>query len=123
MTTSSDLNTVAVDLAEAALLADVRVAATVEQSAARIEDQAKEWAPRKRLPYYARTVTHDVTVEPGAVVAEIGPDKDINGQAGLAHIFEYGTATLAPRAHLGPALDRESPAFVSRLEDVAGDIL
>lgn len=119
----SELNTLAHDLTEAGLLAGVRALKVVEKSAQRIEDQAKEWAPRKRLPHLANTITHDVTVQPGMVVGEIGFDRDVNGQARLAHLFEYGTSDMAPRASIGPAFDLESPAFVAGLEDAAGEIL
>lgn len=121
----SELNELVRDLEHGGLLAGVRAAKVVEDSSQRVEDQAKEWAPRKRVPHYARTITHDVTVGAGSIVGEIGPDADVNGQAKLAPIFEYGVASrgFAARAHMGPALDREIPNFIDGLGDAAGRIL
>jgi hypothetical protein len=119
----SELNTLAADLTEAGVLVGVRSLKVVDASAQRIEEQARTFAPRKNLPHYAKTITHDVTVEGDHIVGEIGPDKDVNGQARLAHLFEYGTSHLAPRSHLGPALDREGPAFIAALAEIAGKIL
>lgn len=119
----NDLNVLAHDLTEAGALIGARAVEVIEQSAQRVEDQAKVWAPRKRLEHYAETITHDLEVDAGVIAAEIGPDKTINGQARLAHIFEYGTATLAPRAHLGPALDLEAPKLTAELEHIAGSVL
>jgi hypothetical protein len=119
---TSDLNVLAVDLAQAGLAAAGRAMVVVEDSSQRIEDQGREWAPKTGLPHYARTITHDVTVEGLAIVGEIGPDPAVNGQALLAHILEYGSANNAPFAHLGPALDRETPNFVDTMAE-AGDRL
>lgn len=119
----SDLNTLAADLAVAGATAGLRIVRVLEESASRIEADAKLFAPRKRLPRYAGTINHAVTVHPGMVEAEIGADADVNGQAKLAPIFEYGTATNAPEAHHGPAFDREVPNFVTKVADVGGQLL
>lgn len=78
-------------------------------------------------PGYPRTITYDVDdlgVGVG-VTAEIGPDKDLGGQAHLGHLleYEYGTPWSAPRQHLGPALDRWSPDFVDGQQKAAHDAL
>lgn len=119
----SELDVLAADLSQAGISAGFKVARVVEEWGQDVETQAREWAPRKRLPHYARTITHDVTVVGSAVVGEVGPDKQVNGQASLAHIFEYGTSDLAPRAHVGPAHDRAIPGTVRKLEKLGGDIL
>ena len=119
----SELDTLAADLSQAGVLAGFKVAKVVEEWGVEVEEQAREWAPRKRLPHYAKTITHDVTIEGGVVVGEVGPDADINGQAKLAHIFEFGTSDFAPRAHVGPAHDRAIPGAVRKISDLGGDIL
>lgn len=118
-----DLNRLAADLSDAGVRIGWRVHGIVEETAGEIEEQAKEWAPRKRLPHYARTINHTTTIEPGAVVAEIGPDADVNGQAKLGPVFEYGTAETAPRAHVGPSFDRSIPGFTTKIADAGGKIL
>jgi hypothetical protein len=120
---ASEMDHLIGDLTGAGLLAGARAVAVVKASAKRIEDQAKEWAPRRRLPHYARTITHDIEIGAGKVTAEIGPDSDVNRQANLAPIFEYGTSRVGPRAHMGPALDRETPKFEKGVEDVGGGLL
>lgn len=119
----SELNNLAVDLSGAGVLAGIRVLGAMEKSAERIETDARAWAPRKRMPRYARTITHDIAVGAGEIVAEIGPDAEVNGQAKLAPIFEYGTSEVAPRAHVGPALDREIPTFVDAVKEIGGSVL
>lgn len=119
---NDDLDMLAADLARAGVFAGTRAVTVLEESAARIEAHARDQAPRTRLPHLAATITHDVTVG-ASIVAEIGADKDVNGQAKLAHIFEYGTSALPPRPFLGPALDLEEPRFASGIEDITGRIL
>lgn len=119
----SEINTLAADIAEAGVTAGFKIVGVVEDSCRKVEEQAKSFAPRKRLPHYAGTITHDVTVGAGEIVGEVGPDADVNGQAKLAPIFEYGTAEFAPRAHMGPAFDREVPEFVRRVAAIGGGLL
>lgn len=78
-------------------------------------------------PDYPRKITYDVDdrgVGAGSG-AEIGPEKDLGGQAHLGHLleYEYGTPWSAPRPHLGPALDRWTPDFVAGQEKAAADAL
>lgn len=120
---TSDLDHLAVDLAAAGAAVAVKVVPALEHSAQNIEDQAREWAPKTRTPHYPATITHDVTPGVAGPVAEIGPDKNINGQAKLAHLFEYGSVNNAPFAHIGPAFDREVPDFVEAVGVAGGDVL
>src|SRR5690606_6360473 len=111
----NDLDRLAADLTEAGVLAGVKAAKALDDVGRDLRDEARRLAPGARggrAKHYPKTITHDVTVEPAAVVVEVGPDKNINGQAKLGHIFEYGSVNNAPHAHLGPALDRVSPEFV-----------
>lgn len=123
----SELNRLAADLSHAGVRAAFAVRPALEQSARRIEDDAKRFAPRSArtsLPHYADTINHDVSVgADGHLVAEIGPDRTVNGQAKLANILEYGTSKMAPHAHLGPALDREGPLFVLAVKEIGGGVL
>jgi hypothetical protein len=119
----SELNQLAADLTKAGLTAGVKAVAVAEQSGRELRDEARRLAPRKRLPHYAETITDEVTVEPGAVVVEVGPEA--RGQGKLGHILERGAPATGfpPHAHLGPALDRVTPAFVRRVADIGGDVL
>lgn len=119
----SEINDLAADIAEAGVLAGFKIVAVVEESCQKVEADAKAFAPRKNLPHYARTITHDVTIGAGEIVGEVGADADINGQAKLAPILEWGTDKFPPHAHHGPVFDREVPNFVKRVSDVGGNLL
>lgn len=120
-----ELDTLAADLTHAGLLAGVRVLAVVEDASAKIEHEAKSLAPRTRLPHLAGTINHDVTIEAGKIVGEIGTDAEVNGQAYLAHIFEYGAPAknLGPRPFVTPPVDHVEPSFIAAVEAVGGQIL
>lgn len=123
MTDFSDLNDLEADLRQAGVIAGVKALKVVEDSCQRIEEAARPWVPRKRLPHLANTLNHDVTVEGGAIVGEVGFDRTVNKQANLAHLFEYGTSKLAPRASIGPAFDIEQPTFAKNIEEIGGEVL
>jgi hypothetical protein len=118
---ASSLNVLAVDLAGAGPEAVARSGVELAKSAQRVQDMARDLAPRGHLPHYAATITWDASVD--GLDVEIGPDRQINGQAKLAHILEYGSVNNAPFAHLGPAFDREVPDLVEHLADAAGRTL
>lgn len=123
MTDFSELHDLEADLRQAGITAGLRAAKAVEESAQRIEDDARANAPRKRLPHYARTITHDVTIGGGMIVGEIGPDREVNPSADLFWVLEVGRSHSAPRPHLWPAADREEPKFVQSIERIGGEIL
>nr|WP_297424786.1 HK97-gp10 family putative phage morphogenesis protein [uncultured Actinotalea sp.] len=53
----------------------------------------------------------------GVLEAEIGPS------ASYGAFVEFGTSRQAPQAYMGPALDRNAPAFVAAMEQLAGEVL
>jgi HK97 gp10 family phage protein len=110
---SDDLRRLVADLTQAGTKVNAAAAVVVAASAKRVQADARSRAPRKRLPHYARSITHEVRSGMGGVVAEIGPEK--GGQGSLAHLFEHGSANTAPKPHLGPALDAEESAFIAAL--------
>ena len=99
------------------------VAAVVRKGALNIKNESRQMiSGLAHAPLYPQSITYDVTGDGrfGSVEAEIGPDKD-KPQGALGNILEYGTANNAPFAHLGPALDRETPRFVKALEKIVGE--
>lgn len=106
------------DFTKAGLMAGLRAAKVVEDSSRKTRDMARQLAPRTGLPHYANAITYEVTIDGLSVTGEVGPER--GGQGSLAHILEFGTSRTPPHAHLGPALDYETPAFVKRLGDIAG---
>lgn len=121
---NDDLDRLEHDLRHAGLLAGIRAVPVLHRAANNIKQDAQDHAPQSPvIRHYKDTITYDVTVEASAIVAEIGPDRERNGQAKLANILELGTSTLPPRPHLHPALDREAPKFEQYLAELAGGLL
>lgn len=120
-----DLHTLAVDLEKAGLTIGVRILPVLHRGANNIVRDARENAPgadgNGPAKHYPRTITYDIDAGPGSVAAEIGPDREVNGQAKLGNIFEYHPEK-GGRAHLEPALDRGVPKFEAYAADVAGHL-
>lgn len=117
----SDLDRLAADLTQAGVRAGLEAYGVADVAGRALRDEARRLAPKRRLPYYAEAITHDVEVGLGKVSVEVGPEK--GGQGSLGHILEDGTATSPPRKHLGPALDRIGPEFARRVARMGGDLL
>lgn len=122
-----DLHTLAVDLIEGGATVGLRILPVLHRGANNIVRDARAHAPgaggtgaAKRYP---STITYDIDINAGSVAAEIGPDRDLNGQAKLGNIFEYGTSAQPPHPHLDPALDRESPKFEAYAAEAASKFL
>ena len=114
------INEVIADFTKAGLLAGVRTAAVLEESGQEIVKEARRLAPKTGLPHYASKIGHDVEVEKGAIVLEVGVER--GGQGSLAHLLEFGTSRTPPHAHLGPAFDREIPNTLKNLAEVLGKV-
>lgn len=121
----SDLDHLARDFAFAAgKLAD-RVHHVLEESGERIVAEARGLAPKgPPAQHYPDTITADVSLgDKASLVLEVGPDRQKNGQAKLGNIFEYGTSTLPPKAHLGPAGEHELPNLEEHLAEAGSKVL
>ncbi|HEY9474268.1 MAG TPA: hypothetical protein VIS06_10505 [Mycobacteriales bacterium] len=113
----SALNAAIISAAEDAL-PDTRKALQV--NAQKVRDDARRFASGLRhAPLYPYAITYDTRVGVGWAEAVIGPDKD-RPQGALGNILEYGTTKNPPYAHLGPALDRNTPDLVRGLGLVIG---
>jgi HK97 gp10 family phage protein len=111
---ASELNRLAVDLGNAGQSAGERASQVVRKSAARVESEAKMFAP----------------VDTGNLRNSIGTDIDPDGlgavvgpTASYGVFLEFGTSRMAPRAFLGPAFDRAQPDFITALEQIAREVL
>jgi len=108
----SGLNRLAVDLGNAPARVVPLVRAVLEKSSADIERDAKLFAPVDTGNLRASIST---TIK--GLSAEIGPTANYGG------FVEFGGATRAPAAYLGPAYDRHAGAFADALGKVVGGIL
>jgi hypothetical protein len=59
---------------------------------------------------YPASISYDVHEVPGAIEAEIGPDKE-KPQGPLGNLLEYGSAHNPPHNDGGRALEAEEPRF------------
>lgn len=120
-----DLHTLAVDLETAGLTIGLRVLPVLHRGANNIVRDARENAPGAGetgpARRYPSTITYDIDVGPRSLAAEIGPDRELNGQAKLGVIFEYHPEK-GGRPHLEPALDREAPNFEHWVAETAGHL-
>ena len=113
----NDIEALVTDLRRASRRAQQDARGVIQQATIRVRDEARQLAPKRGLPHYARSISAETTTQGGTIVGEVGPEK--GGQGSLGHLLEYGTSRTAPRPHLAPALDHEEP----RLDDALADIL
>lgn len=116
----SGLNEVVSDLSAASATAGAKARAVVQKGALNVKQDAQRFSSGLRhAPLYPASITYETAVKRLGIEALIGPDKD-RPQGALGNLLEYGSANNPPFAHMGPALDRESPRFVKAIEDIAG---
>jgi HK97 gp10 family phage protein len=109
----SELNRLAADMGKAGGAVGAKTARVVEGTAVRVEADAKAFAPVDTGNLRA-SIGHEVTGDGRNSVIEA----EIFATASYAVWVEGGTSRMAPRAFLGPALDRNTPGFVEAMEQV-----
>lgn len=108
----AELNTLAVDLGRVPAKIVPLALAILEKSSADIERDAKIFCPVATGNLRA-SISRDVM----GLTAEIGPT------ASYGAYVEFGGATRAPAAYLGPAFDRHAGQFNLAMGKIAGDVL
>ena len=120
---TSDLDRLIIDLGKAPAKAAVGMRAVIKKGAANVKADAQRRATGiGHAPDYPKSISFDLRSHLDGLEAIIGPDKDLR-QGALGNILEYGTSKNEPRPHLGPALERETPAVVKYTEQLAGGLL
>jgi len=95
----------------------------VSKGSLNVKNRARDLAPKgPHTPYYAASITYDVTVKQGDIVGEVGPAHG-KAQWGLGNLLEYGSKNNAPHPHHEPALDEEEPRFYAASEQLAADLV
>lgn len=110
--TVRQLNTLAIDLGNAAAGARELAGVAVRKTAADVEADAKLLAPVD-TGFLRNSIGTDMREDSGGVEAEIGPTAEYG-----AHV-EYGTSRAAPQAYLGPAFDRHAHELETALTQIA----
>lgn len=112
------LNQLQADLKLAGGKAAVRAALVVKKTAHDIEATAKQFAPvdTGNLRASISTDIHSDALH-ATVEAEIGPTAEYGAYV------EFGTSRMAPRAYMGPALDRHSGAFELAMGQITQGLL
>lgn len=114
---SDDAMALAEDLAAAPFRLEGAVDKVVEKGALNIKtDWRKRASGMAHMPQYPYSIGYDRTYAPGAVGAEIGPDKS-RPQGPLGNIDEFGTSKQPGHQRGAAALAAEEPRFVAALED------
>jgi HK97 gp10 family phage protein len=110
-----DVNTIAVQLHRKSRRVGAQGAVVLRAAALRVEATAKLFAP----------------VDTGHLKSTIGPpvysgdgrgggmEAAISATAAYARFVEWGTRNMAPRAFMGPALDRVGPEFAGAVAAIA----
>lgn len=111
----SDINRLATSFAQSAHNVGPLAQAVVRKTTLDVEADAKAFAPVDTGNLKGSIGHSDLRTvgQSGTLEAEVGPT------AAYGEYVELGTSRMAPRAFLGPALDRRTPAFVQAMEQLA----
>ena len=112
---ASDINRVQARLEASSRDVARQAGRLLRETAVNVEASAKQFAP-VRTGTLRRSIHHEVDQAPGGAEAVIGTNVE------YGPFVEHGTSRMAPRAFLGPALDRHAPEFETSLRRLAGDL-
>ncbi|WP_235020184.1 HK97-gp10 family putative phage morphogenesis protein [Ruania rhizosphaerae] len=104
MIEGSGFHTLAVDLARAGERARPLAETVVQKVTADVERDAKIFAPVD-TGALQNSISRQVSTGADTITGEVGPTVNYGA------FVEFGTSRMAPRAFLGPALDRNGPGF------------
>lgn len=110
----SELNSLAVRLDGASARAVPRANLVVRKTAMDIEANAKQIAPVD-TGNLRNSIGHTMSGDSTGIEATIGPT------AAYGKFLEFGTSRMAPRAFMGPSLDRYSGAFETAMAQIAAE--
>lgn len=120
---TSELRTLAADLAQASLKANLAVRPVVQKGALNIKKGwQSRWSGLAHAPAVDESVTYDTKITASGFEAEIGPDKD-RRQGALGNLLEFGSIKNAPIPGGVPAMDEEAPKFEAALSKLLDDVL
>lgn len=113
-----DLNRLSADLQSAGTRAGAAASTVVRRTALAVERDAKAFAPVDTANLRS-SISMDLVSDgrSAAVEAVVGPT------ANYGAYVEFGTSRAAPRAYMGPALDRNAGAFADAIAQLGGDVL
>lgn len=109
----SGLNKLMVELGAEATHAPHQARKVVQEHAAKVKATAQQLVPQD-TGELQRSISYETRVSKGGAFGEVGP----TARHGI--FVEWGTSKMAPRAFMGPALDRHSDDFVDGIAEVPG---
>jgi len=111
------LNTLAQDLGDSGAKAARAGWQVLRRTALAVEGTAKQFAPVD-TGALRNSIDTEMVGGPWSAQAEA----IVGSTLTYAGFVEYGTARMAPRAYLGPALDRHAPDYVAGLAAIANPL-
>lgn len=113
-----ELSKLTADLSKAGPSVGAQAALAVRKAAHDVEAEAKRLVPVD-TGATRNSIGTDFTGDGrnGTMTATIGPTTN------YAPYLEFGTRRMAPRAFMGPALDRVGPEFSAAIAQIGGEIL
>ena len=121
----SGLDELARDLHRAAKEAREAARKVVKRGAVNVKRDWRSNATRsagRHARRYPHSIGFDITAGTAAIIAEIGPDKDLP-QGPLGNLLEFGSTNNPPHNDGGRALRAEEPRFYAAMEKAIGDLL
>lgn len=115
----SELGRLAADLTSAPARVGARAQMVIRKTARDIERDAKALAPVD-TGFLRSSIGHSdlrYVGQSGVLEAEVGPTAEYGAYV------EWGTSRHAPQAYMGPALNRNEPAFTAAMEQLAEEVL
>lgn len=112
-------------LAEAPELLAHELVDAAEESAGKLQ---RDWrsnarkTARRHGKHYPSAITHDVTVEAGAVTADIGPDR-AKPQGRMGPGFEYGSVHQPPHMDGAAAFARNAQRFARAVDEAVDKVV
>lgn len=110
-----EVEELAQDLMAAVVKVQTKAMGIVRKGAVNIK---KDWRQNatvsagRHAPRYPFSIDFDMAPSVGAIIAEIGPDKD-KTQGALGNLIEFGSVHNPPHNDGGRALDKEEPNFIA----------
>ena len=111
---TSEIDELIADLGDVGRQVEQPTKDSVRHTAEDTQRDGRTFAP-KLTGYLADSITVDIS--PDGMSSEVGPE------ASYGDYVERGTSVMAPQPYMGPAHDKNEPAFFAESERIADQVL